>query len=48
MLLDTLVAFLLRKEKSQIDCDRRRFNQYAALREAVCCVASEGTQLLNY
>jgi len=41
MLFDTLVAFLLRREKSQVDCDRRRFNQYAALRESVCCVASE-------
>ncbi len=47
MLFDTLVAFLLRREKSQVDCDRRRFNQYAALRESVCCVASECTHSLT-
>lgn len=42
LLLDCLAAFWLQKDKSRAECEgRRRFDQYAALREAVTTAAAE-------
>ena len=41
LLLDTVASFACKKERSRAECERRRFDQYAALREAVCKVTSE-------
>lgn len=41
LLLDTIASFALKKEKSRAVCDRRRFDQYAALHEAVATAAAE-------
>lgn len=40
-LLDTLIAYGLGRERSKEDCERRRFNQYLALEEAVCFACAE-------
>lgn len=40
-LLDTLIAYGLGRERSKEDCERRRFNQYLALQEAVCFACAE-------
>lgn len=41
LLLDTVASFACNKERSRAECERRRFDQYAAFREAVCTVTSE-------
>jgi hypothetical protein len=42
MLLDTLVAFTCKKEKRKHECERRRFDQYTALKESVMHAATKG------
>lgn len=41
VLFDCLLAFALHSERSDHECERRRFNQYLALRESVCVACAE-------
>jgi len=41
VLLDTLAAFMAQRDLSSVECERRQFNQYAALLEAVTVAVSE-------
>lgn len=38
--LDCVLAFATHREFARTDCDRRRFDQYQALRESVCVACS--------
>lgn len=41
ILLDCVMSYLLDKDKSQFECERRKFDQYLALSESVCTVCAQ-------